>query len=260
MVSLGSKISMLVSIITSVLNGGTTVEDTIKSILSQHYKNIEYIVIDGCSTDNTIAIIQKYRSSITHFLSEPDHGVYDAMNKGLNLASGDIIGFLNADDVYVDSHVIQNIVEKMQTAGADCCYGDLVYINNQTHKVTRLWKSGEYKKGAFFHGWVLPHPVFFCKREIFTKFGGFNGDFQIAGDFELMLRFIERHQIKLTYIPKVLVKMRTGGKATRLRGILRGNWEIIRSFRMNGFRLSLWFFAYKPILKLKQLIWRQTSE
>jgi len=252
---------MKVSIITVCFNGAGTIEDTIRSVLGQDYKDIEYIIIDGGSTDGTLDILDKYRGKISKFISEPDNGVYDAMNKGIALVSGDIVGFLNADDTYVDNSVILNVAEKMRAEQADCCYGDLVYVDSRnTERITRYWKAGEYKKGAFLHGWVLPHPVFFCKKDIFTKFGCFRDDFQIAGDFELILRFIEKYQIKPAYIPKVLAKMRTGGKAGCLKGRIRGNWEIIQSFRMNGFRLSPWFFVYKPILKLKQLICRQVFE
>ncbi len=248
---------MLVSTITSVLNGGATIEDTIKSVLSQTYKDIEHIVIDGGSTDGTLEILAKYRSQIAKCISEPDKGVYDAMNKGIKLSKGDIIATLNADDFYADETIVSQMVEFMQRNSLDAVYGDLVYIDRKnTDIVTRFWKTGRYKRGAFCYGWVIPHPTFFCRRQVFEKYGYFNEDFRIAADFELMLRFVEKCQIKVGYLPKVIVKMRSGGKANVLRGIIRGNWEIIGSFRRNNLRLSPWFFVHKPVMKISQLFRR----
>ncbi|MBA7660303.1 hypothetical protein ES703_68305 [subsurface metagenome] len=152
------------------------------------------------------------------------------------------------------------MVEFIQNNGLDAAYGDLVYMdrNNSDH-VTRFWKVGEYKRRAFYYGWVIPHPTFFCRKQVFEKYGYFNEKFQVAADFELLLRFIEKHQIKVGYLPKVIVKMRAGGKANVLQGIIRGNWEIIRSFRLNNLRLSPWFFIVKPITKISQLFRRPSK-
>ena len=245
---------MKVSIVTSVFNGATTIEDCINSVRSQTYPNIEHIIIDGCSTDGTIEIINNYKDAISKFISEPDQGVYDAMNKGIKLSTGDIVATLNSDDVYADETTVGWMMEFIQSNGLDAAYGDLVYVErNNTDEVRRFWKAGEYKMGAFYHGWVIPHPTFFCRKQVFEKYGYFNDKFQVAGDFELMLRFIEKHQITVGYLPKVIVKMRAGGKANVLRGIFQGNREIIRSFRLNGIRLSPWFFVCKPITKISQL-------
>jgi glycosyltransferase involved in cell wall biosynthesis len=248
---------MRISIITACLNCADTVEDTIRSVLSQTYKDIEHIIVDGKSRDATLDIVTKYKSRIAKCISERDDGVYSAMNKGIKLSTGDIIATLNSDDVYADETIVARMVEFMQGNGLDAAYGDLVYIrpNNSDH-VTRFWKAGEYKRGAFSYGWVIPHPTFFCRREVFEKYGYFNHDFQIAADFELMLRFVEKHQINVGYLPRVIVKMRTGGKANVLRGTIRGNREIIRSFRLNNLRLSPCFFALKPLLKTSQLFKR----
>ncbi len=251
---------MKVSIITVCFNSADTIEDTIKSVLSQDYKDIEYIVVDGGSLDATLEILMKYQSQISKCLSEPDNGVYDAMNKGIRSSSGDIIAILNSDDVYTNQTVVGQMVEFMQSNGLDAAYGDLVYIGHKnTDHITRFWKPGEYKKGAFCYGWVLPHPTFFCREEIFERFGYFNDKLQIAADFELMLRFIEKHRIKVGYLPEVIVRMRTAGKANVLRGIIRGNWEIIRSFRLNDLRLSPLFFIYKTITKVSQLFSRPSQ-
>ena len=249
-----------VSIITVTYNSRKTIEDSILSVLSQDYGNIEYIVVDGQSNDGTTAIIKQHLSKIAVYLSEPDNGIYDAMNKGLELATGDIIATLNSDDVYASQTIVSRMVEFMQKNVLEAAYGDLDYIaSDNSGNVKRFWKAGEYKKGAFYHGWVIPHPTFFCRKQVFEKYGYFNDTFQVAADFELLLRFIERHQIKVGYLPKVIVKMRTRGKANVLRGIIRGNCEIIRSFRLNGLRLSPWFFIVKPITKISQLFTRPSK-
>ncbi len=248
---------MKISIITVCLNSVEAIEDTIKSVLSQNYNDIEYIVIDGGSTDGTLDILKKYRDQIHKYISKSDKGVYDAMNKGINLSTGDVIAFLNSDDLYADQDIVSEMVEFIQSNSLDAAYGDVVYVKqDNVNQVVRFWKTGEYIKDSFRHGWVIPHPAFFCRRKYFEQYGYFESGFKIAADFELMLRFIEKHRIKVGYLPKVIVKMRAGGKANVLRGIIRGNWEIIRSFRLNNLRLSPWFFVCKPIIKICQLFVR----
>jgi len=251
---------MSVSIITTCFNSAETVEDTIRSILSQDYKDIEYIVVDGGSTDGTLDILSKYRSQIHRCISEPDNGTFDAMNKGIKLSTGDIIATLNSDDVYADRSVVDEMVEFIENHNLDAAYGDLVYVGrNKSDRVTRLWKPGEYKRGAFYCGWVIPHPTFFCRKCLFERYGFFNTKYNVAADFELMLRFIEKHQIKVGYVPKTLVRMRTGGKANTIRGIIRGNREIIDAFRLNGLRFPLEFFWRKPVLKVSQLLKKRAT-
>lgn len=242
-----------VSIVTVCRNSEDTIGFAIESACKQVYSNIEHIIIDGGSIDNTVDIVNRYKSNVSKFISEKDQGIYDAMNKGIRFAKGEIIGFLNADDVYASETVISEIVAFMQKNCLEAVYGDLVYIDRQdSKKVVRYWKPGEYKIGAFYRGWVPPHPTFFCRKEVFEKFGYFNDSFQIAADFELMLRFIEKHKIHVGYLPRVIVKMRTGGKANVLRGIIRGNCEIVKSFRLNGLVISPWFFLCKPMEKIRQ--------
>lgn len=249
-----------VSVITVCSNSVDTIETTIKSVLHQNYDKydkIEYIVIDNCSTDGTRDVIEKYKANITKIISEPDNGIYDAMNKGIKLSTGDIIATLNSDDIYADETIVRQMAKFIGDGNLDAAYGDLVYVNhNNIEQIVRFWRAGEYKKGAFGHGWTIPHPTFFCRREIFEKFGLFNDKFQIAADFELMLRFVEKHRIKVDYLPKVIVKMRTGGKANVLNGVIRGNMEIIRAFRINGLHLSPLFFISKPTTKISQLFMR----
>jgi len=248
---------MKVSVITVALNAAETIEATIKSVLSQDYKDIEYIVVDGGSTDGTLDIINKYKNKIAKVISEPDKGIYDAMNKGLKSSTGDILATLNSDDVYADQTTVSRMAEFIQNNGLDAAYGDLIYVDRRdTGLVKRFWQPGRYKRGAFCYGWVIPHPTFFCRKGIFERFGYFNDKLQIAADFELMLRLIEKHRIKIDYLPKVIVKMGTGGKANILRGMIQGNKEIIKSFRLNGLRLSPWFFICKPMTKISQLFAR----
>ena len=251
---------MKVSIITVCFNSDETIEDTVKSVLSQDYEHIEYIVVDGGSMDGTLDILKKYRDRIHKYISEPDNGVYEAMNKGIGLSSGDIVATLNSDDVYADETIVGQMAEFVQNNGLDAAYGDLVYIDhNNGDRVTRFWKAGAYKRKAFSYGWVIPHPTFFCRKEIFEKHGYFNEKFRTAADFELMLRFIEKHRINVGYLPEVIVKMRTGGNANVFRGVIRGNLEIIRSFRLNNMHLSPLFFILKPVIKISQLFRRPGS-
>lgn len=245
---------MKVSVITVCFNNADTVEDTVLSVMDQTHRDLEYIIVDGGSTDGTVDILAKHRERIDKMISEPDGGIYDAMNKGINLATGQIVGFLNADDVYADDHVIADIAAAVRTEGYDAVYGDLVYVpRDDPARVLRYWETGEYRPGAFHSGWVPPHPTFFCRRSLFEKFGGFNPLYRIAGDFELMLRLIERHGIRVGYVPRPLVRMRVGGRANTIHGMLCGNREILRAFALNGLKPSLRFFWYKPFVKLGQL-------
>lgn len=246
---------MKVSIITVCFNSAETVEDTIRSILSQDYKDIEHIIIDGGSTDRTLDILTRYRSRISKCISEPDDGIYAAMNKGIHVAQGHIIGFLNADDVYANEMVISEVAALLSTNNSDAVYGDLVYVDpKDIGKVVRYWQAGQYRKKAFYHGWVPPHPTFFCRKCLFERYGSFNTKYRIAADFELMLRFIENYQVNVAYLPKTLVRMRGGGKANTIRGIIQGNREIIDAFRVNGLKIPLQFFWRKPLLKILQLL------
>jgi len=243
-----------ISIITVVYNGEATIKDTIESILSQDYDNIEHVIVDGGSTDDTIDIVKSYGDKIGVFVSEPDESLYDAMNKGIKLASGDIIATLNSDDIYPDSAIASKMMAFIADNDLDAAYGNLEYIDGEDKdKVVRYWKSGTYKPGSFFRGWVPPHPTFFCKKEVFERFGYFRTDMQIAADFELMLRFIEKNKISVGYLPETIVKMRTGGKANDLMGILKGNFhDMAMAFKVNGYGFPWLFFPCKFFSKISQ--------
>lgn len=246
---------MKISIITVCFNSVETMEDTIKSVLSQNYGDIEYIVVDGDSTDGTLDILTKHQDQIHRQISEPDNGIYDAMNKGLDIATGETVGFLNSGDFYTNETVITKIVETMEADKADCCYGNLEYVAcHDVEKVVRKWRSRPYMPGLFREGFHPPHPTFFAKKKLFEKYGYFNLDFDISADYELMLRFLERHGAKSSYIPHVLVKMRNGGTSNRnLKQIIKANLQCYKAWRINGFEVSVATILKKPLSKIFQL-------
>lgn len=204
------------------------------------------------STDDTLAIARSYESRFDGRLkifSEKDDGLYDAMNRGISHATGDVIGILNSDDFYADNEVLQIIHDTMATEQVDCIYGNLKYVrHNDTSKVTRTWTGSQFVPGAFQHGWHPAHPTFYAKRECFSKYGGFDTSFAVSADFELMLRFIEKHRIKNKYIDHCLVMMREGGESNgKLSNIIKGNRNIMRAFRKNGISVSM-FYPVKRLL------------
>ena len=229
------------SLITVVFNGAATLEHTIRSFLEQTYSNVELIIIDGGSTDGTLDILREYDDHIDYWVSEKDAGIYDAMNKGIALSSGDIIGFINADDFYVSSDVLANVVKVFANESVDICYGDLCYVKQfDTMKVVRYWRSSEFRPNSFEMGWCPPHPTFFVRREIYERYGMFDLSFKIAADVELMMRFLEVHRVCAKYIPVVLVKMRMGGATNRsLSNILKQNKEILRALKSHCLRSSI---------------------
>ena len=247
---------MKVSIITVCFNSAETIEDTIKSVLSQDYKEIEYIVVDGGSTDGTLEIINRYRNNMSNVISEPDNGIYDAMNKGVKLATGEVVGFLNAGDFYANSNVIRTVVEALKASEADCCYGDIEYVaKNSPDRVVRNWKSCPFQNGLFEKGWHPPHPTFFAKRHVFDKYGHFDPNYNVAGDYELMLRFLKKYSTKSCYIPSVLVRMRTGGKSNKnLWQIIKANIECYQAWKKNGLSISPFIMLKKPASKLVQYV------
>lgn len=252
---------MKISIITVCFNSGKTIKDTVKSVSIQHYNKVEHIVVDGGSIDATMEIVRA-SSSVSSYLSESDKGIYHAMNKGLKLATGDIIGFLNADDFYINNSVLTKVAKAFEDESVDACYGDLVYVKeNDTNQIVRFWKSKPYKQGLFKLGWMPAHPTFFVRRSVYEKYGMFDLNYKIAADFELLFRFIEKNNIKTIYLPEVLIKMRMGGTTNKnINNIKIQNNEIIQLLKTEYQDFSMVkFWTYKIFNRLKQFIVRPKS-
>lgn len=249
---------MKVSVITAVLNGKGSLEQCMISVFGQTYQDIEYIIVDGGSVDGTLDVIKKYEQRIYRWTSNSDKGIYEALNKGLKMASGEIVGFLHADDFYAHEAVIEKVVADMSSKGADSCYGDLLYVDKKnTGKTVRYWRSGACGEGCFERGWMPPHPTFFARRELYERYGYFDVNFRISADYELMLRFLKRYKISTSYIPEVLVKMRMGGASNRnLKNLLMKTTEDYRAWEANGLQRKFYTIPLKNILKIPQFFRR----
>ena len=242
---------MKVSIITITYNAENTIFNSLNSVFNQSHKNIEHIIIDGGSKDNTFKIVKNF-PHVSKIVSEPDNGVYDAFNKGLKLATGDIIGFLNADDVFFNENSVQEIVNTFSNNETDIVYGNLDYVNEQG-KVIRNWISKPYEKGLINKAWMPAHPTFYCKKEVYNRLGGYNDSFKIGGDFELCLRFLEVNKVPSFYLNKKLVKMLVGGISN---SGLKSKWTIykeeLRAFKINKVHVNPVIFFIHKLKKLKQ--------
>ena len=243
-----------ISIITVSYNSEKTIEDTIQSVVNQTYSDIEYIIVDGLSKDNTMQIVNKYQDKITKVLSEKDKGIFDAFNKGVKLATGDVIGILNSDDFYVDNNVIADVAQKFIDTKTDSVYGDLVYVDPvNTNKIMRYWKSKPYRKRLFDFGWMPPHPTFFCKKKLYDNYGDFNTWMKISNDYEIVLRFLYRYNAAAEYIPRVLIKMRAGGNSNgSLKKRYIANREDRMSWEINGLVAPIFSMYLKPLQKIGQ--------
>jgi glycosyltransferase involved in cell wall biosynthesis len=251
-----------VSIITVAYNSVTTIGHTIDSILAQDYPHIEHIIIDGASTDGTVDLVRSYGDRITQFISERDRGIYDAMNKGLALATGDIIGILNSDDFYASTDIISTVVATIENSGVDAVFGDLVYVSGSNlSRIVRYYSSAHFHPGLFAYGWMPAHPTFFVKRFAYDQYGYFKTDYKIASDYELLIRFLAKNRLTYHYIPRIMVKMRTGGVSTTN---LMSNWilnrEIVRGCAENGIRTNLLKVFSKYFTKIFQLIRRPKEQ
>lgn len=248
---------MKVSIITVVYNNEKTIESAINSVLSQSYPDIEYIIIDGNSSDNTKSIIQNYISKINIYISEPDLGIYDAMNKGIKHATGDVIGILNSDDIYDNDLVINTVADRfINKPELNILYGDLVYVNaKDTNKIVRKWISKPYSTKFFEYGNVPPHPGLFVKRSVYNKCGLFNINYKLAADYDFMLRIFKRFGTSSEYIPRLMVRMRLGGATNNnLQNIINGNKEILDSWKTNNMKAPLLLMPLKFLKRLIQFI------
>ena len=246
---------MKVTIITVVWNNRETIDGAIKSVLSQTYKDIEYIIVDGLSTDGTVDIIKSYGNKISKFLSESDKGLYDAMNKGIGLANGDIIGILNSDDFYIDSSVIERVVKEFEEKNVECVYGDLIYVKPENlDKIVRYYDSSNFNPSKFAYGWMPAHPTVFLKKYIYKKYGIFRTDLKIAADFDILARFLFTHKVSYSYIQEVLVKMRTGGISTSLNSIWYISIEQLKACRTNNIDTNIFKILSKYFTKALGLL------
>lgn len=244
---------MKISIVTAAFNSAATIKDTIESVLSQDYPNIEYIVADGGSKDGTVEILKSYGDQIK-WISEKDSGIYDAMNKGVKMATGDAIGVVGSDDFYPDNQAISKVVKAFKESNADSVYGDLHYVDAvNTNKIVRNWKSGTYDRQRFLNGWMPPHTAFFLKKSAYDTYGLYDTTYRSAGDYELMLRMLYKHHVSSFYIPEVLMKMRIGGDSnSSIKGRIKANREDLRAWVINGLK-PRWYTIYaKPISKIFQ--------
>lgn len=255
---------MKITIVTATFNSEKTVEDTIKSVLAQTYKDYEYIIIDGISKDNTLDIVHRYEPSFDgrmKVFSEKDKGIYDAMNKGFQKATGDVLMLINSDDLFARPDALELVVKEFeQHPDTDGVYANLYYVSqNNINSIVRVWKTG--KQEPMRKGWLPAHPTFYVKRECYEKYGYFNLNYPLAADFELMLRFVERYHIKLQYLPEYLVKMRLGGATSKnLKNIYKQDVETIKAFKDNnlpGGNITYLFWRYLP--KIKQFFRKSES-
>ena len=243
-----------ISIITVSFNSQSTIKQTIQSVDSQDYQNKEFLLIDGASADWTLDIISFLKDKINYFVSEKDNGIYDAMNKGIQAASGDIIGILNSDDFYSSNQVLSKVTKIFEETDCDCLYGDLVYVDKgDARNIVRYWKSGEFSKKKLRMGWMLPHPTFFVKKEIYEKYGLYNIKLKTAADYEMILRLLHNVSIKVEYLPEILIKMRIGGESnSSFINRLKGNYEDNLAWDMNNLRKPPFIRFLKPLRKIKQ--------
>ena len=241
---------MKISIITVCYNSIKHIENCLASIKSQNYKDIESILIDGGSTDGTLSLLKSRNHKFSTLISEPDKGIYDAMNKGIRHASGDVIGFLNSDDYYVNNEIISKVATVFNCNSAiDACYADLIYVDQlNTSKIIRHVKSAQYRKGLFSIGWCAPHPTFFVRRSVFDRLGNFDLRYKIAPDFDLIMRFLEVNKIKSKYVSEIWVKMRTGGISNKnLKNIFLQNLEVLSALKKNNIPFSYFRFFYNKL-------------
>ncbi len=247
---------MKISIITACYNSQDTIEDTLQSVLSQTYPDIEYIVVDGQSKDGTMDIINKYADQIDHIICEPDKGIYDAINKGIKSATGDIIGLLHSDDVYMNEFAVAKMAGEFKSKNVDSVYADLIFVDRNNINVTkRYWKSANYVKGLFLKGWMPAHPTFFAKKSLFDQLGQYNLKLSQSADYELMLRFLHKYGISTSYVPEVIIKMRLGGKSNfSIFNRIKANLEDRLAWELNDLQPNFMTLIKKPLSKVGQFV------
>ena len=246
---------MKISIITATFNSAATVTDTMRSIAEQDHTNTEHIIVDGGSSDDTVTIVRAF-PHVAKLVSEKDKGIYDAMNKGIHLATGDIIGILNSDDVYTHDKVLSKVNAAFEDESVDAVYGDLQYVDAEnTGRVIRTWKAGKYRPRLFYYGWMPPHPTFFVRRKVYAQAGVFNISLRSSADYELMLRILLRNKVKPEYLPEILVRMRAGGQSNAtLKNRMNANREDRMAWQLNGLKPYFFTLYLKPLRKISQFI------
>ena len=251
-----------ISIITVSFNSAKTIKETIESILIQDYNNIEYIIIDGGSSDETIDIVKSYSEKISYVISEKDNGIYDAMNKGIKAATGDIVGILNSDDFYPNSFVLSNVAKSFKKYNCDAVYGDLVYVKEKdTTQIKRYWQAGNYNTSKIKNGWMLPHPTFFVKKVMYDRYGLYNTDLKSAADYEMILKLLYKENISVHYIPMILVKMRMGGASnSTFLNRIRANKEDGLAWTKNQLNKPMFVRIKKPLQKVIQFFKKPKNE
>jgi glycosyltransferase involved in cell wall biosynthesis len=249
---------MKVSVITVCFNSKKTIADTLRSVHEQSYKDIEHIVVDGASSDGTLEVIGRTPNRIARFLSEPDEGIYDAMNKGISMATGDIVGFLNSDDVYASEGSLEKIVDAFDNPNMDACYGDVLFVAaDNSERIVRYWKAGPYSPGSLAKGWMPPHPTFYVRRHVYERAGGFDPAYHFQADFEMAIRLIELQKIPMRYIPNTLVRMRMGGASNAsIWNVVRGNMEACYAVRKHNLPVGLLFPVRKILSRIPQFFSR----
>lgn len=250
---------MKLSLITVVYNRVATIERAVQSVLQQHYPDVEYIVVDGASTDGTLAVLECYRHRLAQLVSEPDAGMYDALNKGIALATGDVVGILHADDAFAHPQVLSRVASYLQQhPSVDCLYGDVGFVRHENpDKIVRYFSSANFRKSLFRFGFMPAHTSFFCYRRYFEQYGGYRTDLQIAADFDLLFRFLEKHRLQAAYLPEMLVKMNMGGRSTNgLTSTLTINREIRRILRAHNVPSSYLHLYARYFIKVQEY-WRK---
>ena len=246
---------MKVSIITATFNSASTIADTLESVRIQTYPTIEHIIVDGLSTDNTLTIVNNAQR-IEQVVSEKDNGIYDAMNKGIALTNGEIIGILNSDDFYAHEKVIEEVVALFEQTNCDAVYGNLIFVHpDNPKKILRKWIAGGYDLNLFLKGWMPPHPTFFVKKSVYDQLGNFNIALRSSADYELLLRFLYVNKIKVEYLHDVLVHMRSGGQSTKsFSNRIKAHKEDYMAWRLNGITPKWYTLMLKPVRKIKQFL------
>lgn len=245
----------VISVITVCYNSASTIEKALKSVADQSWQHVEHIVIDGGSKDGTQDILRRHSSRLAHIVSEPDEGIYDAMNKGLTLAQGSVVCFLNSDDFYADQNVLAKIAERMQRDNLDAMFGDVAFVRPEAPDlIIRRYRSARFTPQRLAYGWMPAHPALFIRREIFTRLGGFKKTYRIAGDFEFIVRAFLRQELRYIHLPEVFVKMQVGGASTSgWRSKLLLNREVLRACRENQVPTNIFKIMSKYPAKLLEL-------